>query len=260
MAARRARLAAALPLPPSPLLTRRRLRLVDGRQTTLHVAEYDAREVAVELALLQPPVALEQWCRATGTDEALVGGFFVRSHGRPLGELRLGGAIQPSVPFVAPWDGVRACVLVAAGRVRLARRDALPRGRISELLQAGPLLLRGGVPMLGNDAEGFSAGAAQFDSDITVGRYPRAALGLAADRILAVAADGRGPRDAGLTLHELLEAMVELGARDAINLDGGGSTSLVSGGRLRNRPREGDGAPIPGGRPVSTALVFRPRA
>jgi len=45
----------------------------------------------------------------------------------------------------------------------------------------------------------------------------------------------------------------------AINLDGGGSTSLVCGARLRNRPREPDGAEVSGGRAVPTALLFTPR-
>jgi hypothetical protein len=54
--------------------------------------------------------------------------------------------------------------------------------------------------------------------------------------------------------------MVALGAETALNLDGGGSASLVSGGRLRNRPRLDYETPEPGGsRPLSTALTFRPR-
>jgi hypothetical protein len=72
-------------------------------------------------------------------------------------------------------------------------------------------------------------------------------------------ADGRGDDDAGLTLDELAEALVALGALHALNLDGGGSTSLVCGGRLCNRPREAHGIEIDGGRPVTTALLFRPR-
>jgi hypothetical protein len=51
----------------------------------------------------------------------------------------------------------------------------------------------------------------------------------------------------------------ELGAREAINLDGGGSTSLVCAGELRNRPRADFGVPLPGGRPIATALVFAAR-
>ena len=100
---------------------------------------------------------------------------------------------------------------------------------------------------------------AQFDSDITDGRYPRAALGLADGRMFAVACDGRGRFDAGLTLEELAALMAALGCSTALNLDGGGSTSLVSGGRLRNRPRGGWERPEVGGRPVSTALLFVPR-
>ena len=99
----------------------------------------------------------------------------------------------------------------------------------------------------------------QFDSDISDGRYPRAALGLGDGRIFAVAVDGRSRHDAGLTLEELAALMTALGAETALNLDGGGSTSLVSGGRLRNRPRKDYETPEPGGRPVSTALLFLPR-
>jgi exopolysaccharide biosynthesis protein len=73
-----------------------------------------------------------------------------------------------------------------------------------------------------------------------------------------VACDGRSRRDAGLTLVELARLMVALGCDDALNLDGGGSTSLVSGGRLQNQPRAGYEQPEPGGRPISTALELRP--
>jgi exopolysaccharide biosynthesis protein len=129
-----------------------------------------------------------------------------------------------------------------------------------DLLQAGPLLVRHGMPCVNGDVEGFSAGQGQFDSDITARRYPRAALGLAPrGRLLAVACDGRADDEAGLTLAELAEALVALGARAALNLDGGGSTSLVCAGRLRNVPREDHGVVLAGGRPVSTMIALTPR-
>jgi exopolysaccharide biosynthesis protein len=74
--------------------------------------------------------------------------------------------------------------------------------------------------------------------------------------LLAVVCDGRASGDAGLTLGELADLMQSLGTEQAINLDGGGSASLVCDGRLMNRPREQDGRSIAGGRPVSTALSF----
>ena len=245
--------------PSPPHLRSLRLRLADGAWTTLHVATYRPA-TAVRVVRVPAPTPLQAWCAGRGVAEAVVGGFFVRATGVPLGELRTRGIVRRTVPFAAPWGERRACVHAAGGVVTIARRPELPAEPRGDLLQAGPLLVAGGAPCVAGDPEGFSAASEQFDSDITAGRYPRAALGIGrCGRLLAVAADGRGADDAGLTLAELAEALVALGATQAINLDGGGSASLVCGGALRNRPREGDGTPIPGGRPVTTALLFTRR-
>jgi len=244
-------------------LTRRRISLGDGAETTVHVAEYDASRTLVRVVPLRGPAPLEAWCAKEGETEALVGGFYVRAPdgrpGLPLGELRTHGVRHRAVGFDAPWDAVRSCVSVVGGRARLAARSDLPAHPRGDLLQAGPMLVRGErrVVRSGCDPEGFSAGSRQFDSDITAGRHPRAALALAGERLLAIACDGRAHDEAGLTLVELADVLVDLGARTAINLDGGGSTSLVCSGRLRNAPRAAHGVQIPGGRAVSTALVFR---
>jgi hypothetical protein len=158
---------------------------------------------------------------------------------------------------------VGRCSRLRADRGRgasIASRVALGPAPAGDLLQAGPLLVQDAQPVLadGEDPEGFSVGAHQFDSDITVGRYPRAALALAGERMLAVACDGRTRRDAGMTLAELAGAMVELGATDALNLDGGGSASLVHDGHLRNRPRGEHGTDLLEGRSIVTAIVFDP--
>jgi exopolysaccharide biosynthesis protein len=62
-----------------------------------------------------------------------------------------------------------------------------------------------------------------------------------------------------MTLAELANALLAWGATEAINLDGGGSASLVYDGRLRNRPREEHGLDLLDGRPIVTALVLEPR-
>ena len=61
-------------------------------------------------------------------------------------------------------------------------------------------------------------------------------------------------------MRELAEVMVELGADSAINLDGGGSTTLVHRKHLLNRPYSTQDQPAPESRPIVTALVFEPRA
>ena len=58
---------------------------------------------------------------------------------------------------------------------------------------------------------------------------------------------------------ELADVMVELGAENAINLDGGGSTTLVHRGHLLNRPYSSQDQPAPESRPVVSALAFEPR-
>jgi Phosphodiester glycosidase len=238
-----------------------RATLGDGARTTLHVASYDRWGFRAGVEVLERPVPLVQWCREMGVRDAVVGGFFSRPQYMPLGHVHVDGQPRPSLAFDSPWGDVRACVQITAGEVRIARRDQLDPEPSGDLLQAGPLLVvdRQVAVVAGEDAEGFSAGARQFDSDITCGRYPRAALAMTEERLLLVACDGRTDRDAGMTLTELGSALVKLGAIDALNLDGGGSASLVCDGRLRNRPREEHGVDLLDGRAIVTAIALQPR-
>lgn len=258
---------AAPALTRSPQPQRLRLTLADGAHTTAHVVLHPLADTTLRVQRLPGLTQLEAWCGAQGVDHALVGGFYARTPGHPdgpeaegvpLGELRIGGQRLTSMPFTAPWSARRACVHVADGAIRIARRDDLPSAPDGDLLQAGPLLVRDGTVVPG-DEEGFSAGAGQFDSDITRGRYPRAALGVGDEHLIAFVCDGRHDDEAGLTMAELARAMHDLGARDALNLDGGGSASLVHEGRLCNVPRESHAIAIPGGRAIATALTFHSR-
>jgi exopolysaccharide biosynthesis protein len=232
-----------------------RFRTRDDDETTVYLTRHPLARTRVSVMHFQPPTRLDQWCAANRRPEAIVAGFFVRDPFRPLGEVRIGGAVVSHEPVAAPWAERRACVHVD-GTVRIARRDELESG--GDLVQAGPLLVRDGRSVIdGADAEGFSAGSGQFDSDITVGRYPRCALGVSEDELLAVCCDGRRSGvDAGLDLGELARLFVSFGAREAINLDGGGSSTLVHRGHLLNRPYSNDDQPAPESRPIVTALLL----
>jgi hypothetical protein len=85
-------------------------------------------------------------------------------------------------------------------------------------------------------------------------RHPRTAVAwdTAADRLLLVTVDGRQPGySAGMSLYELTALLLRIGATDAINLDGGGSTVMVVGGRVVNRPSDDVGE-----RAVGNALAL----
>lgn len=242
----------------SPSLESVRLTLADGARTTLRVARFDRSGFSARVVAIEPRSTLLRWCAQNGAQHAMIGGFYVRPGGPPLGDLRIGGRAHPTVPFDPPWGALRGCVHADDGKISLASRRELPAEPRGDLLQAGPMLVAGGASLIRReqDPEGFSAGSRQFDSDLTVGRYPRAALGLGDGELIAVVSEGRADDEAGLTLAELAEAMVGLRAAEAINLDGGGSASLVVGGRLRNTPREEHGRELVGGREVVTALQF----
>lgn len=244
-----------------PRLERVRVELADGAATTATVARFDRRRFDLRVALLDPCATVLDWCEENGAEHAIVGGFYLRPGGPPLGHLRIDGRAVPSEPFDAPWDARRACVHSHDGRVTLAAWEDLPADAGGDLLQAGPMLAAAGRNLIeeGEDREGFSAGARQFDSDITAGRYPRAALGIDGEDLIAMACDGRADDEAGLSMAELASAMIDLGAHEAINLDGGGSASLVVDRALVNTPREEHGIPLHGGRAVCTALRFVPR-
>lgn len=235
-----------------------RLQLGDRSVTTAHVSRWDLTRARVRVRRLATQQRVVDWCAETGCADAVVGGFYTRPEGLPLGELRLGGQAVPHVAFTAPWHEQRASLHVDGATARIDHRDALAADAAGDLLQAGPLLVRGGdvVYRDGVDSEGFSAANCQFDSDITDGRHPRAAIGLADGEVIALVADGRSNADAGLTLGELATAMADLGAVDAMNLDGGGSASLVCDGRLRNRPRDSHEIELAGGRAVTTVIAF----
>ena len=234
-----------------------RQQLEDGSATTIYVAAFPLASFRLSVARVSRQRSLVRWCREERVAHAIVGGFFVKQGYTPLGELRIGGEEVEHVPFAAPWHEQRACVNAGRQGVAVAPRPELPPEPRGDLLQAGPLLVRDGASAVtGGDDEGFTAGAHQFDSDISDGRHPRCALALTGRHLLAVACDGRAPNDAGLTLGELAGVLLGLGARHALNLDGGGSASLVCHGRLVNRPREQHGIELLDGRPIATALVL----
>jgi hypothetical protein len=234
-----------------------RVRTRDGDETTAYLVRHPVAHTRVSVVRFPDATRLDHWCAANGHSEAMVAGFFLRDPYRPLGEIRVDGKLLAHEPIADPWAQARACLHIG-DVVRMCPRADIPAEPPGDLLQAGPLLVHEGRSVIDDaDPEGFSAASGQFDSDITIGRYPRCALGVSDDELLAVCCDGRRSGvDAGLELGELARLMVSFGAREAINLDGGGSATLVHRGHLLNRPYSDYDQPAPQSRPVVTALLF----
>ena len=207
-----------------------------------------------ELVLFTPEFNETTLTDATGS-EALV------RDGRVV-EIRAdaGSTPIPRDGFVLSATGTAAAWLrktLAVGTrvtaaVGLEPVDDLPRNpwrEAEDILGGGPKIVTAG-------RVDITAAREKIAPAFVTDRHPRSAIASLADgRVLLLVVDGRQPeRSVGMTLDELARVLIELGAVDAINLDGGGSTTLVVKGAILNRPSDPTGE-----RPVSDAILVRPR-
>jgi hypothetical protein len=104
-----------------------------------------------------------------------------------------------------------------------------------------PTLVKAGVANITYNQEVMFGSGVGLDT-----QDPRTAVGYTADRFaILLVADGRSAVSAGVSLPELAQIMIDLGCVEAMNLDGGGSTSMAVGDSLINRPSDGMQRAIP---------------
>ena len=111
----------------------------------------------------------------------------------------------------------------------------------SHVIQAGPMLLSNGVAS--------ATGDESFNVSITEKQHPRTFVGVdASNRIIWAVMDGRDPMHSmGGTMTETRWIAKSLGMINALNLDGGGSSTLWWRGIIANKPSDGKERPVPYG-------------
>jgi hypothetical protein len=154
----------------------------------------------------------------TYTDSALDKVYY---QSNPMGTFRDSSSILPlnhsSLNNLKPWD-------------------------VQWAIGGGPVLIRDGQINISNDAEKKFAGKAIAD------HHPRTAMGYTKDGyIILLAVQGRMKNIAvGTTLTETAKIFLDLGAVEAINLDGGGSSCLLINGKETIKPSDPTGQrPVP---------------
>ncbi len=112
-------------------------------------------------------------------------------------------------------------------RTHLGVRPGL--ARLKEMVGGGPFLVRDGASSVGPRGDG---------SD----RHPRTAAGFSADSttLYLITVDGRQSTSVGMTLPELAYFMTRIGVHTGMNLDGGGSTTMLVNGQVTNSPSDGN--------------------
>lgn len=134
--------------------------------------------------------------------------------------------------------GASAPQLKSLKRGTRARFGAWVPGAPQMAITGNRFILQGGVSQVVDDRE----------------MHPRTAIGIDRDakKLLLLVVDGRSSSSRGYTMVELAKIFTDLGAEDALNLDGGGSSTMAvrgPGGRLRvaNSPSDGSVRSVPNG-------------
>jgi hypothetical protein len=165
-------------------------------------------------------------------------------------------------PTGIPEDGM---VLSAHGKAkRFADRHIGEGDTLNLMLRLPPVkdpiyTLVGGIPRIIRDGKiSIEHLEENLYEEFRTTRHPRTAVAFdkTKDTLYLMAVDGRQPRHSvGMSLDELADYLKKLGAYQALNLDGGGSTTMMVRGKVVNKPSD-----VTGERAVSNALLIVTRS
>jgi len=167
------------------------------------------------------------------------------------------------------WQGA-VLEIVEEGQTRaIGKRDVLLRADgyaqtvVGKLKPGDPITIQTQTPELkgpvqfavGGGPELIKGGKIVPADSARAPRHPRTAIGYNKGEIILVTVDGRQRGwSVGMRMYELAKLMEELGCTDAVNLDGGGSTTAWVRGETVNRPSDG------GQRRIANAVLVRSTA
>jgi hypothetical protein len=193
-----------------------------------------------------------------GTEAALdAGGTVIEVRSARGGTIPPGGSVLSGTGRSGNWLRAHA----RPGGSITVRTQVLADDRPLDLaggagvVNGGPRLVREGQVEITAAAEGFHwEENPEFYYRFGVRRNPRTLAGVTAEgKVLLVTVDGRRPGvSVGASFQESGRIMQALGAVEAVNLDGGGSTAMVVGEDLVNTPSDASGE-----RAIADAVVIR---
>ena len=168
----------------------------------------------------------------TGTNN--YGREFIVRNGR-VADIRQSNSPIPKEGYVISVHGTsrNAFARVRIGDPVILEEDLGAKWvNVPTIIGAGPTLVKNGKVNVTDE---------DFPNDITVGRAPRTGVAILPNgHMLLAVVDGRQQSSIGCTLIEFAQLLVEFGAKEAINFDGGGSSEMVVGGEILNSPSDGD--------------------
>jgi exopolysaccharide biosynthesis protein len=225
----------------------------------------DPKKVTLEMAVANDKLpareTVPQIAARRGAIAAINAGFFVLGDGAPAAMLKMRGQLIQGTSRPRGAVGFterRGAAVLLFDRLTVEKTKAIyhPRlgssakdwARASGAVSGAGLLLLNGREFTDWTEERIAAG---FDTT----RHPRTMIGEGGGAIWLVTIDGRQPAlSLGMNFTEMKRLARRLGIRSALNLDGGGSTTMVVKGSVVNHPSDAAGP-----RAVSDAILVRLR-
>jgi len=202
-------------------------------------------------------ILVSRQAEASGALAAVNGGFFNIKNGGSVAYIKTGGLIVDA-DTAKKWtkysDMTGSLLIDKKGHVLIdfaktnSYYDSHPEYK--DVMVTGPLLITGKEKV-------------QLPSSSLVkNKHPRTAIGLIGNhKVILVTLDGRSDQARGVTLAEMTDIMISLHCKDAVNLDGGGSTAMWISGKpfhgIVNMPCDNRKFDHEGERPVANILKVK---
>ena len=221
----------------------------DSGEAQIQLTEYRIHDTTVYVADVQLSSAAQlktafsqnsygRNVTADTSDTAAAVGAVLAINGDNYGSRERGYVLRNGVRYRdTPAEDQEDLVIYADGSFEIIRESGITA---QELLDNGAVQVFSFGPGLVED--GSVAVDASDEVDCAKASNPRTAIGILGENhyVFAVS-DGRTDESEGLSLYELAEFLQRLGVQTAYNLDGGGSSTMVSRGPVVNRPTGGHG-------------------
>lgn len=213
-----------------------------------------------EIGLIHNPeknVSTSIQAYGAGAIAAVNGGFFNVKNGGSVSYLKISGRIVDS-DTAKKWlrnSNLNGAVMISSSGELIIEKK-LPNSwydshsEYEHILVTGPLLVENGTL------------SRMPETSLVINMHPRTAAGIRnSKKVILVTLDGRAEEAAGMTLKELAEFMLLLRCRDAVNFDGGGSTTMWISNKpfngVVNMPSDNKKFDHEGERAVANILVIR---
>lgn len=199
------------------------IKQIFNSQQEFNIIEIDLKKHRKKLGLVALPKSREKTSSLAQQHRAIValnGGFFDVKNGGAVDFIKVDNQVINTTAKKS--DRANAYFAFNGKNVRITG-DSSSISSYSNILLSGPLLLKDGTQAL------LSKNA--FNDN----RHPRTAIAIKGDRLILLTVDGRNAQSKGLSLHELSQIFRWYGCQDAMNLDGGGSTTMY----IKGQPADG---------------------